>query len=104
MSVPVYNKLVRDHVPAAIAANGKSFRTRRLSEAEYAQALKTKLREEADEYARARDDSEALEELADMLEVIRALSAVHGAAGVDPAPKGRSPGRLRGTPFFAGCG
>ncbi|RKN84077.1 nucleoside triphosphate pyrophosphohydrolase [Paenibacillus ginsengarvi] len=77
--MPVYNKLVRDHVPSAIAANGKSFRTRRLSEAEYAQALKTKLREEADEYARARDDLEALEELADMLEVIRALSAVHGA-------------------------
>lgn len=46
---------------------------------EYKQELRTKLREEAEEYFEAAKDKDALEELADMLEVIRALAEVHGA-------------------------
>ena len=36
--------------------------------------------EETEEYMQAEDKQEALDELADMLEVIRALAALHGAS------------------------
>jgi len=77
--MPVYNKLVRDKIPQIIKANGKSHRTRILSDEEYKKELKTKLREEAEEYFQAKNSQEALEEMADMLEVIRALASTHGA-------------------------
>ncbi|WNQ14154.1 nucleoside triphosphate pyrophosphohydrolase [Paenibacillus aurantius] len=79
--MPVYNKLVRDKIPQIIEASGQPFRTRILDAEEYREALRTKLREEAEEYFQAEDSREALEELADMLEVIRALAEVHGADG-----------------------
>jgi len=53
--------------------------TRILDLEEYKQELRTKLQEESEEYMSAGSDQEALEELADMLEVIRALAKVHGA-------------------------
>lgn len=77
--MPQYNKLVRDRIPHIIESNGKSYRSRLLSEEEYRDELGTKLREEAEEYFKARDDQESLEELADLFEVIRALALVHGA-------------------------
>lgn len=76
--MPVYNKLVRDKIPQIIEANGKMFRTRHLSAEEYRSELQMKLREEAEEYFQAKNSQEALEEMADMLEVIRALAGVHG--------------------------
>lgn len=78
--MPVYNKLVRDKIPQVIESNGKSFRTRILKEVEYRQELDVKLREESEEYLQAKDKREALEEMADMLEVIRSLAALHGAS------------------------
>lgn len=77
--MPVYNKLVRDRIPQMIEANGKSLHTRILRTEEYKTELQAKLREEAEEYLQAKDNLEALEEMADMLEVIRALAEVHGA-------------------------
>lgn len=74
-----YNKLIRNLIPTIIASTGKSSNTRILDEAEYKTELHAKLREEADEYFSASSDAEALEELADMLEVIRSLAATHGA-------------------------
>lgn len=38
---------------------------------------KRKLREEVEEYTRAADDSEGVEELADILEMVHALAQVH---------------------------
>ncbi|MFD3260750.1 phosphoribosyl-ATP pyrophosphohydrolase [Paenibacillus lentus] len=78
--MPVYNKLVRDKIPQIIAADGKAYRSRILDKEEYLQELRTKLREETEEYFNAADDKEALEELADMLEVIRALAEAHGSS------------------------
>ncbi|MCM3631151.1 nucleoside triphosphate pyrophosphohydrolase [Paenibacillus glycanilyticus] len=78
--MPVYNKLVRDLVPQVIEATGKECRTRILEESEYADALRMKLKEEAEEYLSAQNQRESLEELADLLEVIRALAATHGAS------------------------
>lgn len=78
--MPVYNKLVRDLIPQVIKANGKECRTRILDEEAYKKELVIKLKEESEEYFSAQGSEEALEELADMLEVIRALASVHGAA------------------------
>ncbi|MDQ0493877.1 nucleoside triphosphate pyrophosphohydrolase [Paenibacillus brasilensis] len=77
-----YNKLVRDKIPHLITAQGKECSTRILDPAEYKQALRTKLREEAEEYFETEKDQDALEELADLLEVIQALAEVHGANAV----------------------
>ncbi|QDH22196.1 nucleoside triphosphate pyrophosphohydrolase [Saccharibacillus brassicae] len=73
-----HNKLIRNLIPNIITSTGKSSTTRILDEAEYVTELRAKLREEADEYFAASSDAEALEELADMLEVIRALAVTHG--------------------------
>ncbi|WP_281884795.1 nucleoside triphosphate pyrophosphohydrolase [Paenibacillus sp. YYML68] len=77
--MPVYNKLVRDRIPEVIEASGKQCRTRLLEEAEYKRELIAKLHEELQEYTSAQESEHALEELADLLEVIRALSEVHGS-------------------------
>lgn len=77
--MPVYNKLVRDLIPQVIESTGKEFRTRILDEEEYTKELVVKLKEESEEYFAAQSSKELLEELADMLEVIRALVVVHGA-------------------------
>ena len=77
--MPVYNKLVRDRVPDIIAASGEKAIVRNLTEAERTRALQRKLEEEFREYMRAPENRAALEELADMLEVIRSLAHIHGA-------------------------
>lgn len=81
--MPTYNKLVRDGIPRIIAAGGKTYRSRILDSEEYLQELRTKLREETEEYFNATNDQESLEELADMLEVIRALVEGHGSNSVE---------------------
>lgn len=76
--MPVYNKLVRDKIPEIIEKAGKNCRVRTLDDCEYIIELKKKLGEEIDEYLNAKDDAEAIEELADVLELIRALANIHG--------------------------
>lgn len=78
--MPIYNKLVRDFIPAIIEADGKSCTTRTLNEKEYKNALKTKLTEEVDECLQAEDRAEVVEELADILELIHALAEVNGSS------------------------
>ena len=68
--MPIYNKLVRDNIPAIIKASGKSCTTRTLSQNELLKALKEKLNEECQEF----DECENLEELADICEVLMALT------------------------------
>lgn len=69
-----YRKLVRDRIPAIIEAGGKACVWETLPEAEYLRALDTKLEEELAEY----QESKSIEELADLLEVIRAVAAARG--------------------------
>ncbi|MEB1809582.1 MAG: nucleoside triphosphate pyrophosphohydrolase [Bacillaceae bacterium] len=78
--MPIYNKLVRDKIPAIIQATGKGYRTRPLDEVEYIKELKIKLSEEMAEYHEAQTDGQALEELADVLEIMHSLATVHGAS------------------------
>lgn len=77
--MPAYNKLVRDKIPQVIAATGATFRTMILSEEDYQRELNRKLREELEELLVPKSPQESLEEMADILEVIRALALVHGA-------------------------
>lgn len=77
--MPVYNKLVRDKIPQIIEAAGKTFAMRTLSDEEYRQELRKKAFEELEEYMNAKDDATAVEELADLLEIIHALAECHGA-------------------------
>ena len=65
----VYNKLVRDRIPEIIEADGKICATEILSDDRYLQMLDAKLNEELAEY----QESKSLEELADLLEVMRAV-------------------------------
>ena len=77
--MPVHNKLVRDLIPNIIEKTGKEFTTRILDEEEYVKELKIKSNEELNEYLNAKTDEEAVEELADLLEIIRSLTYCHGS-------------------------
>ena len=70
-------KLVRDRIPEIIQAEGRHPVTRVLDEAGYRQALLDKLIEEATEAASASTAS-LPGELADVLEVLRALTSAAG--------------------------
>lgn len=72
--IKVYNKLVRDRIPEIIERSGNECKTRVLTDAEYVKMLDEKLGEELIEYRKDRN----IEELADLMEVIRALAASHG--------------------------
>lgn len=78
--MPTYNKLVRDKIPTIIEQSGKTFKSRVLQREEYQHELTKKAKEELQEYIEApTHQEEAIEELADLLEVMHALAAVHGA-------------------------
>ena len=64
-----YNKLIRDKIPEIISASGKQSTVRTLTQEEFLKALQDKLQEELDEYLQSND----VEELADILEVINAI-------------------------------
>lgn len=75
----IHNKLVRDRIPEIIEQTGKKFSTKVLNKDEYIQELRKKSLEELQEYLDSKNNEEALEELADVLEIIHALSEYHGA-------------------------
>lgn len=70
----IYNKLVRDKIPEIIENDGETPVVRVLKDNEYKKELEKKLKEEYEEVLLAKDKKERLEELADMLEVIRTLA------------------------------
>lgn len=77
--MPIHNKLVRDRIPEIIEGTGKRFSMRILNDEEYITELKNKSFEELEEYVQAENDEDAIEELADLLEIIHALAECHGA-------------------------
>ena len=70
----VYNKLVRDKIPEIIEEDGKTCKTRILSDEEYIASLEAKLNEEVAEY----QEDKNLEEMADVLEVLQAICIARG--------------------------
>ena len=75
-----FDKLVRDDMPAQIADRGEVVVHSRLKRSEMRHALAAKLLEEAQELLAATDPDDVKSELADLLEVVRALADVTGVA------------------------
>ena len=73
-----HNKLVRDKIPAIIEANGETAVTRVLSDEEYLSELEKKLQEECTEVLAERGEHR-IEELADVMEVVKALAEAQGS-------------------------
>ena len=74
MRIIRYDKLVRDRIPEIIRASGKSCTTEVLSDEAYLRMIDAKLDEELAEYHQEQN----LEELADLLEVLRAAVIARG--------------------------
>lgn len=81
--MPVYNKLVRDQIPQIIEKSGSKFTTRILHASEHIREIKKKLEEEVHEYLETTNAQDALEELADILELIHAALPIHEATFED---------------------
>lgn len=75
--MPSYNKLVRDKIPEIIKRKTEQYTVKKLDDETYIQELRRKLQEELKEYLEATSNEEALEELADLVEIIHALSFIH---------------------------
>lgn len=69
-----YNKLVRDGIPEIIEASGKKSSIEILSDDDYLKMIDQKLDEELSEY----HQDQNIEELADLMEVIRAAAVARG--------------------------
>ncbi len=69
------SKLIRDKIPEIIKAKGNTCDVYVAEEAEYRERLAAKLREEVEEFL----EEEAIEELADVLEVVHALVRAQGS-------------------------
>lgn len=97
-----HGKLVRDRIPQIIEESGGTPVTRILSEAERLPALLDKLDEEAAELRAAVSDAERLEELADVLEVLRAIATEIGQSWRDVEAVSATKRQERGA-FTEGC-
>ena len=67
-----YNKLVRDRIPEIIESSGKTCTVEILSDEDYLRMIDAKLDEELAEYHKDQN----IEELADLMEVIRDCAVV----------------------------
>lgn len=86
-------KLVRDRIPEIVARDRGGMPPSRVAEEEeYRELLAEKLREETVEYLESRKP----EELADILEVIRHLTRVHGLSAGELEAIRREKARARG--------
>ena len=74
----IYNKLVRDNIPEIIKSNGGEPYFRKLNTNEYWEYLLKKDNEELEEVRTASSLEERKKELADKLELIRAMAEFNG--------------------------
>ncbi len=70
----VFGKLVRDKIPAAIAAGGETVREAKLAKADLPVGLAGKLLEEMEEFLCSTHADEQAAEIADMLEVVKGIA------------------------------
>lgn len=80
IQLPIYNKLVRDRIPEIIEKSGKGYLTALLTDDEFVQVLKEKLKEETTELIEAQSNQEVTEEAADVLELLHAIAKVNGVS------------------------
>lgn len=74
----IFGKLVRDKIPANIAAGGETVKVAKLAKSDLNLGLAGKLLEEIEEFLRASDTEEKAEEIADILEVVKGLASSCG--------------------------
>lgn len=74
-----FNKLVRDNITKFIIENGEHLVIHFLDNDEYRKELMKKLLEEANEVINSKKREEILEELADVMEVIRAIAILENS-------------------------
>ena len=79
MGIIKYNKLVRDKIPEIIMKTGKNVIFEKLEGEDYKKHLDNKLGEELQEYI----DSDSIDELADLVEVIYAILKYKGTEITD---------------------
>jgi len=72
----IYNKLIRDNIPAIIEKTGKKFSFERVSDDKFRKLLLQKLVEEANEVCTC-DESDIINELSDIYEVIDSIVEVY---------------------------
>ncbi len=91
-----YHKLVRDRIPEIIRSNGEEPITRILTDEEYKIELERKLNEEYHEVMDA-SGRDRVEELADMLEIIRYLAQLENSTLEEVIAIAKEKGDKRGT-------
>jgi len=91
-----HQKLIRDNIPEIIEANNGESETRTLSEIDFEKELRKKLIEEAIEVANAPSDK-LLDELADMLELIKSIASNYKIDYLDIEKRQIEKRRERGT-------
>lgn len=69
----IHNKLVRDNIINIIESRKETVKYHILDDENFKKELLKKLKEECDEVIRAKNKEELLEELADVLEVIKSI-------------------------------
>lgn len=74
MERKIFNKLVRDKIPEMLEKNGGEPKTEILTDEKYIKCLYEKLKEECDETVNSYSKENLMEELADLMEVIMAIS------------------------------
>ena len=77
MSEKTFHKLVRDRIPEIIKNNGEESVVRVLEDEEYQVELYKKLLEESNEVIGSKNPDETLEELADVLEIVKSIAELH---------------------------
>ena len=70
-------KLVRDNIPQILEEQGAKVFHRIMNENEYYKYLKLKIMEEANEVLAAKSRDEVIEELSDLIEVIKNIQSLH---------------------------
>lgn len=78
--MPVYNKLVRNLIPQVIEEDGKRCVTKVLEPSEHLGEIKKKMQEEALEFQEANSTTDAVGELADILELVHAAIHIYGVS------------------------
>lgn len=73
--MPIYNKLVRDGILTIIEQDGLRYHAKTLEQQEHLHHIQQKLLEEVQELSATTTPKEAVEELADILELIHAALA-----------------------------
>ena len=92
----IYNKLVRDNIPNIIEFNGENPVIRILNDEEYKIELEKKLNEEYQEVLNA-TGKDRIEELADMLEIMKYLARLEDATLEEVIAIAEEKGSKRGT-------